>query len=199
MVIIMPVSASDKQKATLLVFGDSLSAAYGIDYDKGWVSLLQVNMPEWHIVNASVSGETTQGGLARLPALLKEHQPNIVVLELGANDGLRAYPTQLMYNNLKQMIEQVHAIDAQVVLLGMQMPPNYGRRYTEDFAAVYSRLADEFQLPLLPFFLQEVALNSDLLLSDNLHPNEEAQPILLNNVWSVLSPLLSKQPLQKDL
>ncbi len=178
------------EKHTLLVLGDSLSAGYGIEYEKSWVRLLETKLNGWHIVNASVSGETSKGGLARLPKLLEQHQPDIVIIELGANDGLRAYPTENLQKNLYQMIQQSREAGARVLILGMQMPPNYGKRYTEDFAMVYKNLTQELNVPWVPFFMETVASSQELLQSDNIHPNEAAQPVLLDNVWKVLGPMI---------
>lgn len=179
----------------ILVMGDSLSAGYGIDLERGWVNLLQERIATRYphtVVNASVSGETSGGGLARLPALLKEHQPEIVVLELGGNDGLRGHPVNVMRESLRKMIEQSEANGATVVLLGMQIPPNYGTRYTNVFQQTYADLADKYQLIFVPFFLDQVAGNSELMQRDGIHPTAEAQTTLLNHVWPALEPLLKQ-------
>jgi acyl-CoA thioesterase-1 len=179
-----------------LVLGDSLSAGYGIKADSGWVNLLDQRLKtegyDYRIINASISGETTAGGKARLPALLKTHQPSIVILELGANDGLRGLPLLQLRSNLKTMIQAAQAAKAKVLLVGMQIPPNYGPLYARQFASSFSDLADTHNLKLVPFFLEQVALDSSLLQADNLHPNERAQPILLNTVWPQLKTLLSR-------
>ena len=185
--------------ATLLVMGDSLSAGYGIRVENGWVALLVKRLAEqgyeYHVVNASVSGETSGGGKVRLPGLLNTHKPAIVILELGANDGLRALPTATMRQNLEQMILLCRQSKRRVVLLGMRMPPNYGTRYTAEFADVYQALAKKYQLPMVAFFLDHVAdhgvaLDASLMQADNLHPNELGQPRLLDNVWPTLHKLL---------
>lgn len=183
------------QAATLLVLGDSLSAGYGIKAESGWVNLLDQRLKSegygYRIINASVSGETTAGGRVRLSALLKTHQPTIVILELGANDGLRGLPILSLRSNLNAMIGAAQAAKAKVLLVGMQIPPNYGEQYTQQFAKSFTDLADTHRIKLVPFFLAKVALDSSLLQTDNLHPNERAQPLLLSTVWPQLKPLLS--------
>jgi acyl-CoA thioesterase-1 len=179
----------------ILVLGDSLSAAYGLELEQGWVTLLEQRLAEkfpHKVINASVSGETTGGGLARLPALLKEYQPTLVILELGGNDGLRGHPLNIMHRQLAGTIEQSRAAGAQVLLVGMQIPPNYGQRYTQQFHATYKQLAEEYQLPLVDFFLDGVALQPDLMQRDGIHPTAEAQGRMLDNVWPVLVPLLGE-------
>jgi acyl-CoA thioesterase-1 len=185
---------------TLLVLGDSLSAGYGLAPGQGWVALLEQRLEQrgdaWRVVNASISGDTTAGGRSRLPAALERHQPAVLVLELGANDGLRGLSLTAMRNNLDAMIAQAHAVGARVLLIGMRMPPNYGPRYTEGFSAIYAELAAKHDVPLVPFLLERVALDAGLMLSDNLHPNGRAQPLLLDTVWPVLEPLLSSSTAQ---
>lgn len=183
-----PVS---KQPATVLVWGDSLSAAYGIPVEKGWVSLLQTKLGDnYKVVNGSISGETTAGGLTRLPDALKQYQPAYVLVELGANDGLRGIDLPTMRRNLEQMITLAQAANAKVILLGIQLPPNYGTTFTEKFAATYAELAKQYETPLLPFLLDGVADNWDLMQADGLHPTAEAQPHILANVWQVLEKAL---------
>jgi acyl-CoA thioesterase-1 len=181
----------------ILVFGDSLSAGYGIRVEQGWVSLLAQKIEHegygFHVVNASVSGETSAGGLARLPRALSLQQPRIVLLELGANDGLRGLPLQQTQENLGKMIALLQQQHITVLLLGLRLPPNYGERYTSGFAAMYQSLKDQYHVPLLPFLLENVALKSDLMQADGLHPNEQGQPLLLDNVWPTLVPLLRTQ------
>lgn len=183
------------QAANLLVLGDSLSSGYGIKADSGWVNLLDQRLKAegygYRIINASVSGETTAGGRVRLPALLKTHQPAIVILELGANDGLRGLPILALHSNLNAMIVTAQAANAKVLLVGMQIPPNYGEQYTQQFSDSFNDLAKAHQIKLVPFFLAKVALDAGLLQADNLHPNERAQPLLLSTIWSQLKPLLS--------
>jgi acyl-CoA thioesterase-1 len=180
--------------STLLVMGDSLSAAHNMRPEAGWVSLLENQLSETHpdveVINASVSGETTQGGLARFDKLLSEHKPRWVILELGANDALRGYPLQQTTENLKTMIEKAHQSDAKVLLVGNQIPQNYGKRYTEMFFKLYKNIAAEYQLAYVPFMLEGVALNKDLMQNDGLHPNQAGQPLVLQNIYPQLQPLL---------
>ncbi len=175
---------------TLLVIGDSLSAGYGIDLEDGWVSLLQNRLTEqeygYRVVNASISGDTTTGGVTRLPRALELHQPDIVLIELGGNDGLRGTPIHVVKDNLAAMIQAAQENGAEVVLAGMQMPPNYGADYAEDFADVYKDLAAEYETALIDFFLAGVALDPNMMQADNLHPNQKGQPLLLENAWAVL-------------
>jgi len=180
-------------KIKVLVWGDSLSAAYGIPVEKGWVSLLQTQYKnELDVVNASISGETTQGGLSRLPDALALHKPSLLLLELGANDGLRGIQTETMQENLSQMIEMSQAAGIKVVLLGIRIPLNYGFTYTEKFEKVYVDLAEKYELPLLPFLLEPVALDYDLMQADGLHPTAEAQPKILEHVLSVFKPAVDE-------
>lgn len=179
----------------MLILGDSLSAAYGIPEDRGWVALLQRRLAETghphRVVNASVSGETSVGGLNRLPRLLAEHAPAVVVLELGANDGLRGFAPQVLGDNLRAMVAASRGAGAQVLLLGVRLPPNYGGAFNARFERVYATVADETDTPLVPFFLEGVAEDRALMLPDGLHPAAEAQPRLLDNVWPALAPLLN--------
>jgi acyl-CoA thioesterase-1 len=194
----MLIAASASAKAetpVILVFGDSISAGYGLArVEQGWVALLRTRLKEqeygYQVVNASVSGETTAGGLARLPRALMLHQPKIVILELGGNDGLRALPIAQMRANLVRMIDLSAAAGAKVLLLGMRMPPNYGPDYTEQFRSCYIEVARDEKLALVPFLLNDVALFPNLMQADGVHPNELGQPKLLANVWPSLKPLL---------
>lgn len=182
------------ESPTILVLGDSLSAAYGIPVEQGWVSLLQQRLTErgfpHRVVNASISGDTTSGGLSRLPAALERDHPAIVILELGANDGLRGQSLPAMHDNLARMIELSQQAHARVALAEMQIPPNYGPLYTQKFQAVFSDLAKSEHVLLIPFLLNGVAGNPVLIQEDGLHPRAEAQPQILDNVWSTLEPLL---------
>jgi acyl-CoA thioesterase-1 len=196
--VLIVASASARAEApVILVFGDSISAGYGLAHvEQGWVELLKTRLSAlgygYQVVNASVSGETTAGGLARLPRALELHHPKIVILELGGNDGLRALPIAQMRANLTQMVELATAAGAKTLLLGMRMPPNYGLEYTERFAMVFSDLARDRKLPLVPFLLTDIALSPTLLQGDDIHPNAAGQPVLLENVWPALKPLLRK-------
>ena len=189
--------AAPKAQRTLLVVGDSLSAEYGLARGQGWVALLarrieQAKLP-FQVVNASVSGDTTSGGRSRLPALLKQHQPAVVVIELGGNDALRGLPLASTEQNLVAMTRASKAVGAKVLLVGMQVPPNYGRQYTEDFSRLFATAAKAEQVALVPFFLAGVADGPDpeaLFQPDRIHPKAEAHPRMLDNVWPTLKPLL---------
>lgn len=177
--------------------GDSLSAGYGINPEQSWVALLQKRLQsegyEYEVVNASVSGETTEGGLNRLPRALSLHHPRIVMLELGANDGLRGLPVPGTRENLEKMIAASRTIGATVILMGMRIPPNYGPRYTDEFMKLYTDLAKRDALTFIPFFLSSVVTDRSLVQADGLHPTAEAQPKLLDAVWPVLKPMLKKR------
>ena len=179
---------------TVLVLGDSLSAEYGLTRGSGWVALLEKKLKaekiDAAIVNASISGETTSGGRSRLPALLSQHRPDVVVIELGANDGLRGQPVASAQANLKSMIEASQKIKARVLLVGMRMPPNYGRAYTDSFFSMYASLAKQYASPLVPFMFEGIADKPKLFQADRLHPNADAQPIILANIWPQLVPLV---------
>lgn len=191
LLLLLAGTASADTPPRLLVVGDSLSAAYGIEARQGWVALLERRLDgRAEVINASISGETSGGGAARLPDLLGQHAPDIVLLELGGNDGLRGLPPGQLEANLRRMIEASRAAEAEVLLLGIDIPPNYGQAYRDAFTGVYRRLADEHGLPLVPFLLEGVALNRELMQSDGIHPTAEAQPRILDNVWPVLAPLL---------
>lgn len=182
---------------TVLVFGDSLSAAYGIAPQQGWVQLLSDRIAKaglsWKVVNASVSGETTAGGLRRLPEDLKRHKPDAVVIELGANDALRGQPIAAIRGNLEEMIRLARAARAEPVLVGIMIPPNYGIDYAAEFRDVFAAVARKHGVPLVPFLLKGVADRSENFLPDQLHPNAGAQPAILDNVWPTLEPLLKKK------
>ncbi|MDG2967408.1 arylesterase [Pseudomonas extremaustralis] len=186
--------AQNAAAGTVLIVGDSISAGFGLDTSKGWVALLAQRLKKEgfddNVVNASISGDTSAGGLARLPAVLAAHKPDVVVIELGGNDGLRGQPPAQLQQNLASMIDQSRAGGAKVLLLGMQLPPNYGPRYTKAFTEVYGLLAKEKNVPLVPFFLEGVGGNPELMQADQLHPAVGAQGKLLENVWPTLKPLL---------
>ena len=179
-------------QSTILVFGDSLSAGYGIPREAAWPVLLQAELqrthPHYKVVNASISGETTSGGLRRLPATLKEHRPSIVIVELGANDGLRGTPQDVIEKSLTALIKQAQATQAKVLLLGMQLPPNYGVDYTKRFKALYPKLAQRHGVALVPFMLE--GITGEQFQADNLHPVAEAQPVILQTVMQKLKPML---------
>ena len=177
--------------STLLVLGDSLSAGYGVNQDKGWVALLRNDMDDSHqIINGSISGDTTGGGLNRLPLLLEKFSPDYVLLELGGNDGLRGQPLSLMKGNLRAMIELCRQAGAEPILFGMRLPPNYGRRYSDAFAKVYPQLSDEKQVLLIPFQLDELAVTEGMIQEDGLHPTALAQPIIKNVIKEYIQPLM---------
>lgn len=179
--------------STLLVLGDSLSAGYGINQGKGWVALLRSDLgPDHQIINGSISGDTTGGGLNRLPVLLEKYSPNYVLLELGGNDGLRGQPLSLMKRNLQAMITLVRKAGAEPILFGMRLPPNYGRRYSDAFAAVYPQLAAEENLLLIPFQLEELAVTEGMIQEDGLHPTALAQPVIKEVVRGYIQPLMTQ-------
>ena len=182
----------------MLVFGDSLSAAYGLSPSQGWVSLLGERLgksaPDWKVVNASVSGETTAGGLRRLPEDLKRHQPAVVVIALGSNDGLRGLPVSTTRANLEQMITLARKARAEPVLVGFMIPPNYGIDYAQEFRELYPDLARRQKVTLVPFLLAGMAERQELFQPDQLHPTAAAQPRILDNVWPVLAPVLKRKP-----
>lgn len=186
--------AQSATAGTVLIVGDSISAGFGLDTREGWASLLQTRLRQEgfddKVVNASISGDTSAGGQARLPALLTEHTPQVVVLELGGNDGLRGQPPAQLRQNLAAMIDQSRQAGAKVLLLGMQLPPNYGVRYTTAFAEVYKELAKDKQVALVPFFLEGVGGVPELMQADGIHPAQGAQQRLLENAWPALKPLL---------
>lgn len=183
---IMPPS-----KTTILVFGDSLSAAYGIPVEKGWVQLLQEKLGEnFQVANASISGETTSGGLSRLLASVSALKPHYLLLELGANDGLQGKPIKEIQANLEQMIKLATQESVKVILIGIHLPPNYGASYTEQFDQVYKALAEQYKLPFVPFLLEGVATDFNLMQADGLHPTAAAQPKILEHLWPTLEPVL---------
>ena len=190
----MAIRGAAAQASPILVFGDSLSAGYGLRPDEGWVPLLQKRLQAQgyvtEVINASVSGETSGGGAQRLPRALQLHKPGIVILELGANDGLRGLPVAGIRANLDKMIRTIQAAGAQPLLVGMRLPPNYGPRYTADFYRMYGDIAHEERVPLVPFLLEAVALRPDLMQPDGLHPNAGGAALVLSTLWPRLSPLL---------
>jgi acyl-CoA thioesterase-1 len=188
--LVLMLWAPGAMAGSILVVGDSISAALGLDTKHGWVSLLQQRLREQGlerpVVNASISGDTSAGGLARLPALLKQHQPELVIIELGGNDGLRGQPPAQLQQNLSAMVDQSQASGAQVILLGMQLPPNYGSRYTQAFSQVFARVAQDKQVGLVPFFLEGVAGVPGMMQNDGIHPTASAQSRLLESAWPLV-------------
>jgi acyl-CoA thioesterase-1 len=189
-----PAATATGRTPTVLVMGDSLSAAYGLAASQGWVALtadrIAESKPGWRVVNASISGETTAGGASRIAAALERNKPSVVVIELGANDGLRGLPLAQTRANLDRMIRAARDSGAGVLLIGMRMPPNLGKAYTEGFAANFTGLAREYDIALLPFLLEPIARDRALFQADNLHPVAEAQPKLRDHVWTALEPML---------
>ncbi|WP_242513451.1 arylesterase [Halochromatium salexigens] len=189
-----PIVTEATETPVLLVLGDSLSAAYGLPLDQGWVNLLQARIYErnlpYRVVNAAISGDTVAGGLSRLPALLAEYEPKIVLIELGANDGLRGFAPARIKDALVTLVEQAQAADADVVLIGVRLPPNYGSAYTERFQQLFATVAERTEVALVPRLLADVAEDPRLMQADGLHPTAEAQPLILETVWPVLDPLL---------
>ncbi len=194
--VAMPAVAEEARSKTIVVFGDSLSAAYGIQQDEGWVALLQQRIAQkkynYKVINASISGETTSGGLSRFANMLSEQKPHIIVLELGGNDGLRGLSADETGHNLDAMIQQAKAKKASILLLGMKIPPNYGLKYSRQYSQNYQNLAKKHQLKLVPFLLEGVAGNPNLIQNDGLHPTAAAQAKMLENVWPVLVKILKK-------
>ncbi|MDG2047938.1 MAG: arylesterase [Halioglobus sp.] len=180
----------------ILILGDSISAAYGMSLEQGWVAQLAIYLKERdaqiQVVNASISGETTAGGLRRLPLLLQENQPNVVMIELGANDGLRGYPLKTVQDHLERLVELAQQAGAQVILLPMEIPPNYGARYTSGFRDTFRQVAFETNCTLAPFILDGVATDPTLMQSDGIHPTVEAQPMLLNNILPTVTHVLDR-------
>lgn len=185
-----------EQPANILVFGDSLSAGFGLANGESWPDLLQQKLAQegfnYRVQNESISGETSTGGLARLPKALQKHQPTIVILELGANDGLRGQSLKRLQSQLQSMVNLIKKQQSQILLLGIKIPPNYGKRYSASFEQVFVKIANNNNLAFEPFFLDGVALNKALMQTDGLHPNAKGQPYLLNNVWPKLKPLLQQ-------
>ena len=193
----MTANAAASEPPTVLVFGDSLSAGYGIDVDQSWVALLQKRFEETgyehRVVNASISGETTEGGAARIDQAIETFSPELVILALGGNDGLRGFPPARIKNNLETIAERARASGADVVLLGIRIPTNYGTRYSKAFEAVYADVAAELDIQWIEFFMEGIALNDELLLDDRIHPNAAAQPVLLDNAWPIIRATLDAQ------
>jgi acyl-CoA thioesterase-1 len=196
-ILLMTTGVQAADSPTVLIFGDSLSAGFGIDVDLSWATLLQQRLEEQgyehRVVNASISGETTEGGAARIDSAIGTFAPDLIILELGGNDGLRGFPPARIRGNLETIARRAKESGAGVVLLGIRIPTNYGTRYTQAFEAVYSQVADELGIEWIEFFMEGVALNDDLLQEDRIHPNAEAQPILLDNAWPIIRATLDRQ------
>ena len=190
LMLLMSMTATAK---SIVVLGDSISAGYGIEVSEGWVALLQQKLDatggDYVVHNASISGDTTAGGLARLDQALT-YKPTVVIVELGANDGLRGLPPVEIKRNLAEIIQRAQQADAKVLLLSMKIPPNYGKRYVDLFYAIYPQLATELRLPYVPFIMEDVALSKDMMQLDGLHPNAKGQPVIADKVWQQLLPLL---------
>lgn len=194
-VVLLAAPLCRAEPPTVLVFGDSLSAGYGIEMDQSWTTLLQARLEEQgyehRVVNASIGGETTEGGASRIDSAIEAFAPDLIILELGGNDGLRGFPPDRMKGNLSKIIGSSTASGASVVLLGIRIPPNYGQRYIEAFENVFREVAEEHEVPWIEFFMEGVALNEDLMQGDGIHPNAAAQPLLLDNAWPIISTALA--------
>ncbi|EKO3408379.1 multifunctional acyl-CoA thioesterase I/protease I/lysophospholipase L1 [Vibrio fluvialis] len=193
LILVLFFSASASSN-TLLILGDSLSAGYQMPIEQAWPSLLSRALKgkgkNVSVVNGSISGDTTGNGLDRLPSLLKQHQPDAVLIELGANDGLRGFPPNVVENNLRSMINQIQATQSKVILMQIRIPPNYGKRYSDAIAELYPTLSDEKAVPLIPFFLEQVIVKPEWMMKDGLHPKSEAQPWIADYMAQQLAPLL---------
>mgnify|MGYP001822101923 CR=1 FL=1 len=192
--VVLPHCLQASEESTIIILGDSLSAAYGMEVTESWPNLLQQRLNEnghaYRVFNSSIAGDTTQGGLTRLPRLLEKQRPAIVIIELGGNDGLRGLPLQVTRDNLAAMISQSQAAGAEVILAEMRIPPNYGRTYTEKFNALYGELAAQSGARLLPFLLQDIALEPGMMQADGIHPTAAAQPLIQSAVWDVMGSML---------
>lgn len=192
--------ATDKTPASILILGDSLSGAYGINTDEGWVALLQHQITsegyKYRVINASISGDTTRTGLSRIETALRSHKPEIVIIALGGNDGLRGLAFSEIENSLASIIERCQQSNTKVLLVGVRLPPNYGTDYTQRFAALYENLSKRYSIPLVPKMLNQVAENRTLIQEDGIHPKAEAQPQIMKNVWGGLEPLLTENQLK---
>jgi len=192
----MTANAESTEPPTVLIFGDSLSAGYGIEVDQSWAALLQARLNEQgyehRVINASISGETTEGGATRIESALTNFSPELIILELGGNDGLRGFPVARMRNNLEKIVLRAKASGAAVVLLGIRIPTNYGPRYSAEFEGVFRQVSESHNVQWIEFFMDGIALNEDLLQDDRIHPNASAQPRLLDNAWPIISATLVK-------
>lgn len=196
LILLIAANAESSDSPTILIFGDSLSAGYGLEVDQSWASLLQHRLKEQgyehKVVNASISGETTEGGATRIDLALQDFSPDLIILELGGNDGLRGFPAARMKANLEKIVMRAKSTGAAVVLLGIRIPSNYGARYSAEFEGVFKQVSEEQEVMWIEFFMDGIALNDELLQEDRIHPNAEAQPILLDNAWPIISASLSR-------
>ena len=196
----MTANAGSTEPPTVLIFGDSLSAGYGIEVDQSWATLLQTRLSEQgyehRVVNASISGETTEGGATRIETALADFSPDVIILELGGNDGLRGFPATRMKTNLEKIVTRAKASGAAVVLLGIRIPTNYGARYSAEFEGVFRQVSEDLGVLWIEFFMEGIALNDELLQDDRIHPNALAQPMLLDNAWPIISATLVNRPQQ---
>ncbi len=192
--LLLGITASNAETPTIVIFGDSLSAGYGIEVDQSWAALLQTRLKEQgyehRVVNASISGETTEGGATRIDSALQDFSPQLIILELGGNDGLRGFPAARMKANLQKIVTRAKDTGAAVVMLGIRIPTNYGPRYSAAFEGVFRQVSDELEVQWIEFFMEGIALNDALLQEDRIHPNAEAQPMLLDNAWPIISATL---------
>jgi len=190
----LTATAASTESPTIVIFGDSLSAGYGIEVDQSWAALLQSRLKEQgyehQVVNASISGETTAGGATRIDSALQDFSPDLIILELGGNDGLRGFPATQMKANLEKIVTRAKASGAAVILLGIRIPTNYGSRYSAEFEGVFRQVSVDLDVKWIEFFMEGIAMNDDLLQDDRIHPNAEAQPILLDNAWPIISATL---------
>jgi acyl-CoA thioesterase-1 len=193
--LLMSAKADCTESPTVLIFGDSLSAGYGIEVDQSWGALLQSRLNEQgyehRVVNASISGETTEGGATRIESAIADFSPKVIILELGGNDGLRGFPAARMRANLEKIVTRAKASGAAVVLLGIRIPTNYGARYSAEFEDVFRQVSEQFGVQWIEFFMEGIAMNDDLLQEDRIHPNALAQPMLLDNAWPIIKATLS--------
>jgi acyl-CoA thioesterase-1 len=196
LILLVTANAGSTEPPTVLIFGDSLSAGYGIEVNQSWAALLQARLNEQgyehRVINASISGETTEGGATRIESALADFSPQLIILELGGNDGLRGFPVARMRTNLEKIVLRAKASGAAVVLLGIRIPTNYGPRYSAEFEGVFRQVSENLNVQWIEFFMDGIALNDDLLQEDRIHPNELAQPRLLDNAWPIISATLSK-------
>jgi acyl-CoA thioesterase-1 len=196
LILLLTANAGSTEPPTVLIFGDSLSAGYGIEVDQTWATLLQTRLNqqgyEHRVINASISGETTEGGATRIESALADFSPELIILELGGNDGLRGFPVERMRANLEKIVLRAKASGAAVVLLGIRIPTNYGQRYSAEFEGVFRQVSESLDVQWIEFFMDGIALNEDLLQADRIHPNAAAQPRLLDNAWPIISATLGK-------